>query len=167
MIDTVYTRVRKLTIPIKAQERILHIMRENREFEKNKEVPKELHVVYCNCSDCSIDDHPCDGYVMDDWYPNIIFVDEESRANTEIVLAHELIHIFQKMKYFLWKDEFEEAYKDRWFEKQAFDLAKDVSDIIKKYCVMEEICEGHEETENFLEEHAVIEDIDFSDIPEY
>ena len=149
MTETVYSGLFKVHIPKKTVANILEKMKEKRDFTKLKEIPKDIYLIYCNCSDRSLEDSPCDGYITE-FYPDVIFVDPESRKETSTVIAHELIHIFQNYKYVTFKDEFEDSYRERWFEEMAFSLQDEIEKILKGKIKYEKISEDHDEIDNYL-----------------
>ena len=131
MRETIYSSVHNLVITQQGIDKILNLLNNERQFELHKDIPKDLFVIYCDCSNRSIEDDPCDGFTMKE-YSNIIFVDPEGRADTMEVIAHELIHIIQHKCYFMFDDEYEETYRQRWWETMAFKLEKEVATILKK-----------------------------------
>lgn len=149
MTDTIYSGLFKIHIPKKTVENILDKMKEKRDFTKTKEIPKEIYLIYCNCSDRSLEDSPCDGYISE-IYPDVIFVDPESRKTTSNVIAHELIHILQNYKYVTFKDDFEDSYRERWFEEMAFSLQDEIEKILKGKIKYEKVSDNHDEIEDFL-----------------
>ena len=149
MRETIYSSVHNLKITNKGLDKILNIVNSEKVFEKREEIPTEILVIYCDCSNRSLEDDPCDGFTMKE-YPNIIFVDPNGRADTMEVIAHELIHIIQEKKYFLFNDEYEEAYRQRWWEKMAFKLEKEVLKVLKTSGTLELITNDEVEIEDIM-----------------
>lgn len=158
MIDTEYSKLFKLKIPEDILIKILNLMEKEKPLDFKKDFPEEIHIIHCNCSDKSLENNPADGYTAD-CYPNIIFLDPDGQQDVEETLAHELIHILQPLVYFIWKDEYDDAYRDRWFEDMAFKLEVDACKILKGNYELEEILSGHYAIENYLINHMA--DIDF------
>ena len=156
MTETIYSKIFEFSLSSENLEKILALMKEKRPFDKNKELPEKFYLVYCNCSDRSLEDNPCDGYTSE-FYPGIIFVDPDGRADTNSVVSHELVHILQDYKYCVFYDEFDESYKQRWFEEMAFSLEKNVLEIIKNVQFIElDVESGY--IEDFLLEKFICKD---------
>jgi hypothetical protein len=150
MTENHYSALFKVHIPKEIETKILELMEQEREFNrKKKDIPDTLYLVHCNCSDRSIECNPCDGYVSD-FYPNVIFVDPESRKELMSIFAHELIHIYQEYRYIIFNDEYEDNYRERWFEKMSFSLQDKVREILDDNIVLECIEKDDDAIDDFL-----------------
>lgn len=164
--ETTYHSLSKINIPQKILHNILKLMSDIRSFDFEKELPETIHLIYCDCSDRSIEDDPCDGYTCE-FYPHTIFVDPESRYKELDIISHELVHIFQKYRYLIFKDEYEDKYRDRWFEDMAFKLEPEIGKLLKDTYTIELITDNTEEIEEFLTEIMVVDEIDFDDLEDF
>lgn len=163
---TTYHSLSKINIPQKIFTEILKLMSDIRPFDFEKELPETIHLIYCDCSDRSIEDDPCDGYTCE-FYPNTIFVDPESRYKELDIISHELVHILQKYRYLIFKDEYEDKYRDRWFEDMAFKLELEIGKLLRNTYTIELITDNTEEIEEFLTEIMVVDEINFDDLEDF
>lgn len=144
-----YSGLYKLKLSKNNIEKILNLMSKERSFDFEKNLPEDIYVVSCNCSDTSIDDAPCDGFI-DKEYGDIIFADPDStHGSFHQIIAHELIHILQNYRYFKFKDEYEDPYRERWFEQMAFNLQSQVEKLITKKNLIK-ITDNELDIEDFL-----------------
>lgn len=150
-----YSSLIEFKIKEEGLEKIMELMRQEKSFEKEvslKKIPNTYYIVYCDCSDGDIFDNGTSDAFYNDLYPLIIFVDPNCPTDMWLSIAHEFIHVLQQQLY-IWFDNEEAPYRERWEEKMAFKFEGEVKNILLEYKTCFKSFETEQEKiELFLEE---------------
>lgn len=148
-----YNKMYELKMKKESVRKIVNLMLEDRPAEKRfsiEELPTTFKIIYCDCSDGDIfDDNVADAFYSE-IYPQVVFVDPYNKSELWSNIAHEIIHDLQQILY-LFMDEDDVPYKERWQERMAYNLENKVERIIKSEKLNYKVVKkGHIEIDNIL-----------------